>query len=177
MSEWRIMARETRGEPASAFVVAAEPGFATHPVSRRAVMVGGAAAVMVSPAPGLAQSAQPLSFNDLYNAFGTGLKLTVKAQALVGKPVSIKGFMAPPLKAESRFFVLTRFPMSVCPFCSSEADWPSDIIVVYLTVPATAMQQALAISVTGRLEAGAQTDPETGFVSMLRLMEAEWQTV
>jgi hypothetical protein len=165
------MAHDIRYERAST------PRFARHRVSRRAVLFGGAAAAVAAPLPGLAQTAQPLNFNDLYNVFGTGLKLTAKAQALVGKAVSIKGFMAPPLKAESRFFVLTRFPMSVCPFCSSEADWPSDIIVVYLNAPATAMRQALAISVTGRLEAGAHTDPDTGFVSMLRLMEAEWQTV
>ena len=41
------------------------------------------------------------------------------------------GFMAPPLKAESKFLVLTRMPMGVCPFCELAADWPSDIVVVY----------------------------------------------
>ena len=42
------------------------------------------------------------------------------------------GYMAPPLKPESRFFVLTREPLALCPFCQSDAEWPADIVVVYL---------------------------------------------
>lgn len=39
------------------------------------------------------------------------------------------------LTAESDFFVLTRYPMSVCPFCSNAADWPVDIVLVRLGAP------------------------------------------
>ena len=41
--------------------------------------------------------------------------------------------MAPPLKAEAAFFVLTREPVALCPFCQSDADWPDNILVVYLS--------------------------------------------
>lgn len=44
--------------------------------------------------------------------------------------MTISGYMAPPLTPTIRFFVLTEVPMSVCPFCSSDADWPDNIIVV-----------------------------------------------
>ena len=39
--------------------------------------------------------------------------------------------MAPPLKAEADFFVLTKMPMAVCPFCNTAVDWPDDIVAVY----------------------------------------------
>src|SRR5713226_3676451 len=69
----------------------------------------------------------------MYKASGVlGLEMSDKLVALNGKPVEITGFMTPPLKAEAGFFVLTREPVSLCPFCNSDADWPSDIIVVYL---------------------------------------------
>ena len=83
--------------------------------------------------------------------------------------------MAPPLKAESDFFVLTRFPMSICPFCSNAADWPIDIVVVKMSRTSPLIEPAYAILVTGTLEFGAQLDQETGFVSMVRLTEARWQ--
>ena len=41
--------------------------------------------------------------------------------------------MAPPLKAEAAFFVLTREPVARRPFCQSDADWPDNILVVYLS--------------------------------------------
>ena len=37
------------------------------------------------------------------------------ATALEGKRIRVEGYMAPPLKAESTFFVLTKRPMAVCP--------------------------------------------------------------
>ena len=52
----------------------------------------------------------------------------------------MRGFMAPPLKAEAKFFVLTEIPMSICPFCSSDADWPDNIVVVYLDEKQTFVQ-------------------------------------
>ena len=32
--------------------------------------------------------------------------------------------------AFAAFFVLTRIPMAVCPFCDSEANWPDDLVLV-----------------------------------------------
>jgi hypothetical protein len=85
--------------------------------------------------------------------------------------------MAPPLKAESDFFVLTRFPMSICPFCSNAADWPIDIVVVKLSSASEVISPAYAISVSGTLEFGVKVDPDTGFVSLVRIVDADWQKV
>lgn len=89
--------------------------------------------------------------------------------SLEEKDVVIRGFMAPPLKPTIRFFVLTRRPMSICPFCSTDADWPEDIIVVKLQKPVIALPFDRPIEVTGRLEVGTEVDDETGFVSLLRI--------
>ena len=89
----------------------------------------------------------------------------------------MKGFMAPPLKAEARFFVLTQIPMSLCPFCSSDADWPDNIVVIYLGRAQTFEQANRLIEVSGRLEVGSWTDPETGFVSLVRIVDAGFAAV
>ena len=79
------------------------------------------------------------------------------------------GYMAPPLTPTVRFFVLTEVPMSVCPFCSSDADWPDNIIVVKVNEDITALPYDVPITVTGILEMGSETDEETGFVSQVRI--------
>ncbi len=89
----------------------------------------------------------------------------------------MQGFMAPPLKAEAKFFVLTEIPMSLCPFCSSDADWPANIVVVYLKEAQTFEQANKVIDVSGRFEIGSWTDPETGFVSLVRIVDARFRTV
>jgi hypothetical protein len=125
-----------------------------------------------------ALAAEQLTFDELYAVQGVlGLKFTEKVKALAGKPVTMKGFMAPPLKAEAKFFVLTEIPMALCPFCSSDADWPDNIVVVYLDEKQTFVQANAPIEVDGMLEVGSWTDPETGFVSLLRLRHAEFRTV
>jgi len=116
-----------------------------------------------------------LSFDELYGKFGVlGLEFSEKVKTLAGKETSMRGFMAPPLKAEAQFFVLTEIPMSLCPFCSSDADWPDNIVVVYLDEKQTFVQPSQTIEVRGVLEYGSWTDPETGFVSLLRLRQAEY---
>lgn len=91
-----------------------------------------------------------------------------------GTRIAVEGYMAPPLKAESKFFVLTRRPMSVCPFCESEADWPSDILAVYTKRVIDVVPYNVKIVATGVLELGARKDPETGFVSLVRLSDASF---
>ena len=142
--------------------------------TRRGFAFGLAAAALAQPA-----SAAPpgtIAFADLYEIIpGQGLRLSPKVQNLAGQPVTMRGFMAPPLKPESDFFVLTRFPMSICPFCSSEADWPSDIVVIYLSASARTLSPSQIISVSGRLDTGAKMDANTAFVSLVRIVEAQWQ--
>lgn len=112
-----------------------------------------------------------MKVRDLY---GKDARVSATALSLVGERIVIRGFMAPPLKAESRFFVLTQRPMSVCPFCESAADWPTDIIAVYTKRSFKVVPFNVRIATTGILEMGEFTDPETGFVSMVRLVNASY---
>jgi hypothetical protein len=124
--------------------------------------------------PALAATAT-LTFDELYGKISVlGLEYSSKVKELAGRDVTMSGFMAPPLKAEASFFVLTEIPMSICPFCSSDADWPDNIVVVYLDEKQTFVQPGTRIDVTGRLEMGSWTDPETGFLSRLRLRGARY---
>lgn len=105
--------------------------------------------------------AEELSFDEIYSGYSAdGLTFSDKTLSLEGGTVTVSGYMAPPLTPTIHFFVLTEVPMSVCPFCSSDADWPDNIIVVKVDDP---------ITVTGTLEIGSETDEETGFVSQLRV--------
>lgn len=121
-------------------------------------------------------NADELKFSELYSKISVlGLEFAQKVHDLNQKKVDMRGFMAPPLKAEAKFFVLTEIPMSICPFCSSDSDWPDNIVVVYLDKKQTFVQPSQNIIVTGRLDVGSWTDPETGFVSQLRLLDAQYR--
>jgi hypothetical protein len=82
--------------------------------------------------------------------------------------------MAPPLKADSNFFVLTKRPMAVCPFCESSADWPDDILAIYTKRTLKVIPFNVKIVVQGVLELGDMTDPDTGFVSRIRVVDARY---
>ena len=112
-----------------------------------------------------------ISFDELYSgASSWGLQISPKTTGLVGKKVVMEGFMAPPLKPTISFFVLPQVPMSVCPSCASDADWPANIVVVKVPKAVTALPYDSPIKVTGRLEVGSEVDAETGFVSMIRIV-------
>ncbi|MDP3897349.1 MAG: hypothetical protein Q8Q62_11805, partial [Mesorhizobium sp.] len=96
--------------------------------------------------------------------------LTEKARSLEGRPVEMIGYMAPPLKPEVRFFVLTKLPMSTCPFCESEAQWPDDLVLALSDAPLNVVRYTDLIRVQGIFETGFKTDPDTGFVSFVRLL-------
>jgi hypothetical protein len=120
-----------------------------------------------------AWAAERLRFDDLYGDWTvTGLRFSDRAKGLAGHAATMAGFMAPPLRAEADFFVLTRDPLSMCPFCSSDAEWPPDIVVAYLRREAQPTAPNEVIEVTGTLELGSWTDPATGFVSQARLRDA-----
>lgn len=146
--------------------------------SRRNLLAGAACAVTVLAAGAARARDNALTFEQLYGKVSVlGLEFSDRVKELKGQRVSMRGFMAPPLKAESKFFVLTKMPMALCPFCSSDADWPEDIVVVYLDDKQTFVQAQQTIEVTGVLEYGSWTDPETGFVSQLRLTQARFRSV
>lgn len=113
----------------------------------------------------------PLKLRMLYARNGGSSEL---AQSLEGSRVSISGFMAPPLKAESNFFVLTKMPMSVCPFCETAAEWPEDILAVYTKRVVDVIPFNVKIQTSGILELGEFRDPDTGFLSLVRLADATY---
>ncbi|NGO65094.1 hypothetical protein G6N76_15605 [Rhizobium daejeonense] len=152
--------------------------FLSSPLDRRH-FIGGLllSALCLKSRPSLAASTD-LTFDELYGKVSVlGLEFSSKVKELNGREIAMRGFMAPPLKAEATFFVLTEVPMALCPFCSSDADWPDNIVVVYLDEKQTFVQPSTQIEVTGRLEMGSWTDPETGFVSLLRIRQASYGTV
>ena len=144
---------------------------------RRSLLAIAAIGTTLSRMPA-ARAGETMRFEEMYKASGVlGLEMSDKLVALNGKPVDISGFMAPPLKAEAGFFVLTREPVSLCPFCNSDADWPSDIIVVYLRDGVRYTQTNRAITVSGTLEIGSKLDAKTGFVSLVRLIDADYHAI
>ncbi|WP_407716692.1 hypothetical protein [Mangrovibrevibacter kandeliae] len=149
----------------------------TNAVSRRRLLQGGLAGLFgltLMPVR-RAHAETSLTFDELYGKISVlGLTFSDKVKGLDGQPVAMKGFMAPPLKAESNFFVLTEIPMALCPFCSTDADWPDNIVVIYLDDARTFEQANALIEVEGRLEVGSWRDPETGFLSRLRIVDASF---
>ncbi len=147
--------------------------------SRRGILAAGVAlgsAGRLLPARA-ALAAETVTFEGLYKSFGVlGLEFSDRIVALKDRAVRIEGYMAPPLKPESDFFVLTREPLAICPFCQSDADWPLDIVVVYLRGVSPLVSAGSRVAVSGRLELGSFTDGKTGFVSQLRVVDAAYGT-
>lgn len=129
-----------------------------------------AAATLAMPAlVGRVGAAERVKMRDLYNPDGSFSDYAMASDDLA---VELEGFMAPPLKAESSFFVLTKIPMSVCPFCDDEADWPRDIVSIYARDTVTVTPFNVPIVVGGTLKLGTFTDEELGFVSRVRVVDA-----
>jgi len=121
-------------------------------------------------APALAAE-DPLKLRQLYNKDRSFSDL---AMSLKGRMVSVEGFMAPPLKADARFFVLTKMPMATCPFCEPGVEWPRNILPVYTRRVVDVIPFNVRIMATGTLNLGDFTDPDTGFWSKLRLGNARY---
>ena len=111
-----------------------------------------------------------LQFSEFFaSGSSRGLVFSEKLRELNGSSVVISGYMAPPLKPSLDFFVLTLQPMAICPFCDSDASWPSNIVVVYLKSGKTIAATTNALQVTGALDIGRHVDAATGFVSQIRI--------
>ena len=134
----------------------------------RRLFLGASAACMAAPTTLMAADG-PIELRDLYNEDRSFSDL---AKSLDGERVDITGFMAPPLKADSTFFVLTRRPMSACPFCSTTAEWPDDVLAIYTKRRVRVMPFNVKIDTRGILEFGEFIDPDSGFASPVRLVNA-----
>lgn len=150
-------------------------GRQTGLITRRG-LVQGLAALPVLAVDARADDIEVISFGGLYKTFGVlGFEFADHVKSRAGKIVAMMGYMAPPLDVESNFFVLTREPLAICPFCQSDADWPVDILVVYLARATPLVTAGARVMVTGRLEVGSWIDPVTGFVSQIRLRDASYR--
>ena len=129
-------------------------------------------ALLLLPRAAAAQEDEAIRLRDLYNK---DMSFSDVALANEGQRISVDGFMAPPLKAESTFFVLTKMPMAVCPFCEPGQTWPDDILPVYTRRTVDPLPFNVPMRTTGVLELGDYVDPETGFFSKLRLTEATYE--
>ena len=129
---------------------------------------------LVSPWAARAQEAGPIRLRDLYNK---DMSFSDLALSLDGQRIEVDGFMAPPLKAESTFFVLTKMPMAVCPFCEPGQTWPDDILAVYSRRVVEVIPFNVPLRATGTLELGDYVDPELGFYSKVRLTDTTYDRV
>ena len=127
---------------------------------------------LIRPAAARAQDDGSIRLRDLYNRDMTFSDL---ALANEGQRIDVDGFMAPPLKAESTFFVLTKMPMAVCPFCEPGQTWPDDILAVYARRVVDVIPFNVPMRASGILEMGDYTDPELGFYSRVRLGDATYE--
>ncbi|HVW91288.1 MAG TPA: hypothetical protein VHB74_01635 [Devosia sp.] len=141
---------------------------------RRQVLLLGAASLGAGliARPAFAD-AENMTMDGLYN--DTGADYSEEARTFNGRDVTLKGFMAPPLKPNAKFFVLGTQPMAVCPFCDSSATWPTNIVLIYTRDPLKLVNWDEPITVTGKLDLGVQTDQDTGFVSKVRMLDATYR--
>jgi len=138
---------------------------------RRSVIAGLGLAGLVPAFAGPAAAEDMLKLRELYDA---NQDFSALAKELEGRTVSVEGFMAPPLKADIEFFVLTKKPMSVCPFCETEAEWPDDILAVYTRRGFDVVPFNRGIEVTGELSLGPRRHEDTRFLSMVRIENARF---
>ena len=140
------------------------------PLARRALLQAAAALLL----PAAAFAAERVKIRDLWAGGG---QFSPLAEQMAGRQVEMQGYMAPPLKPEIDFFVLTRIPMAFCPYCDTEASWPDDLILVFVDAAMSPVPFNDLIKVSGTLELGTKTDAGTGFVSRARLMGASFARV
>ena len=139
--------------------------------SRREALLLMAGAGLVLPWAARAQEAvAKLAFSEMY--LPGSMAISTRMQRLEGQRVQVAGYMAPPLKPDAAFFVLTSVPMATCPFCEDAGAWPDDIVLVRTLSVVRALEFDRRIAVTGTLELGTDIDKETGFVSLVRLTDA-----
>ena len=144
-------------------------------ITRRNLLLAATAGMAVPGMGPSAYAADPPAQLKMTELYGTKDDFSPRALELAGKQVVFQGYMAPPLKPDSKFFVLTTIPMAVCPFCAEISEWPEDIVVIYTKSIIEILPFDLKVTATGRLDIGPYIDPVTGFVSKVRLADASYR--
>jgi hypothetical protein len=138
-------------------------------LTRRTLLTGATVAGFV---PKASLAATRIRMSELYNHNGS---FSLRANALKGTRLAMQGFMAPHLKVDSDFFILSNTPVETCPFCASEGEWIDSIVFVRMRAKQEMAAPGALILVEGILEIGPATDVATGFVSKVRLTDAHFQ--
>ena len=86
-------------------------------VTRRTLLTAALAAGLL---PKASLAATRIRMGELYNHDGS---FSPRADELKGTRIAMQGFMAPHLKVDSDFFILSNTPVETCPFCASEGEW------------------------------------------------------
>lgn len=141
-------------------------------MDRRTFLIASGSGLMMPALARASEAEDAIKLRELYNKDRSFSDLALSRD---GKKVRISGFMAPPLKVDSMFFVLTKMPMAVCPFCETEAEWPDDILAVYTRRKYRVVSFSRKIETIGVLSLGSFRDAETGFLSMVRIEQARYE--
>lgn len=142
-------------------------------VNRRTFGLGLASLPLVGASwPALAAPSR-VRMGQLYD-YDNDMAYSQVAETLQGTEVEIQGFMAPHLKVDSEFFILSNQPVETCPFCESEDEWIDTIIFVVMRERQEAIDPGILIWTRGILDIGVALDEATGFVSRVRLLDADF---
>lgn len=112
-----------------------------------------------------------VTLGDLFDA---DLRYSATARALDGQRIAVTGFMAPPLKPDARFFILTKQPMRACPFCQDGSTWPDNVLMVLTKRPVDPMPHDQQITAHGVLELGPKLHETAGIFSRMRMVDARY---
>lgn len=63
----------------------------------------------------------------------------------------------------------------MCPFCETSEEWPDDILAIYTKRTVDVVPFNVPILTRGTLELGDFRDPETGFLSRVRITNAAYE--
>lgn len=126
-----------------------------------------------------AEDALPLDLASLYQTDGGGLDFAPHVLAAASRLVIVTGYVAPHLQPGAPFHLVSHVPLSACPHCLGNRTLPKGTAAFYPLKEngASYSPGADPVSLKGYLELGAKVDPQTGFVTTIRLRGTNLPTV
>lgn len=127
-----------------------------------------------------AEDALPLDLATLYETDGSGgLNFAPHVLAAVSRLVVVTGYVAPHLQPGAPFHLVSHIPLSACPHCLGNRTLPKGTVAFYPLRANGASYEPGAdpVALKGYLELGAKVDPQTGFVTTIRLRGTSLPTV